>query len=311
MNSFKAYFSSLIPVRNLFWKKKAPNFGVYKIVDPGKVSLRRLVPDHIPKPSYYRTGEPTENVCYPEIKNEKQIHQMRLSCKLAANILQKVEKNIKIGKTTDEIDVEVFNMCIASGAYPSPLNYKNFPKSVCTSVNNVACHGIPDDRPLHDGDIINVDITVFYEGYHGDCSKTFLIGNVDNEGRNLVKATETCLNEAINICKPGKKFNEIGTCIEDTAYKLGYRVVPAFLGHGIGCYFHGPPDIYHVTNNYPGRMEAGMTFTIEPILTQGGYLIEILEDNWTAVTADSARTAQFEHTVLITDSGVEILTLPD
>ncbi|XP_018570426.1 methionine aminopeptidase 1D, mitochondrial isoform X2 [Anoplophora glabripennis] len=290
------FFSS---VRNLYWKKKKPSLGKYVIVKPGKVSPRKFVPDHIPKPSYYLTGEPTENIEHPDIKNEQQIQRMRASCRLAANILKKIGENIKVGQTTDEIDISVYETCIQCGAYPSPLNYKHFPKSVCTSVNNVACHGIPDDRPLEDGDIINVDIT------------TFLVGNVDSEGKELVRATEICLNEAIEICKPGQYFRAIGAFIEGRAHQLGFRVVPAFIGHGIGHYFHGPPDIYHFKNSYPGVMEAGMTFTIEPILTQGEELIEILHDNWTAVTYDCARTAQFEHTVLITDSGADILTLPN
>lgn len=173
---------------------------------------------------------------------------------------------------TEDIDILVFNSCVESGAYPSPLNYKHFPKSVCTSINNVVCHGIPDDRLLEDGDIVNVDITVsistdnkkyifihyyhndilfvlkvFYNGYHGDCSKTFLVGNVDEQGRDLVKATETCLDKAIDICKPGVHFQDIGYCIEDEAEELGYEVISSFIGHGIGCYFHGPPDIYHIS----------------------------------------------------------------
>ncbi|KAG5894785.1 hypothetical protein JTB14_005221 [Gonioctena quinquepunctata] len=298
-----------MPHRNLFWKKRKLSFGKYKVVDVGNITPRVSVPDHIEKPSYHSTGIPTEQVPdYPEIKNSEQIARMRDSCQLAASILKRVEKFIEVGKTTDEIDVLVFNSCIENNAYPSPLNYKHFPKSVCTSVNNVACHGIPDDRPLQDGDIINVDITVFHNGYHGDCSKTFLVGQVDKDGRDLVRATEVCLNEAIGICQPGELFRSIGACIEEKAYELGYQVVPAFIGHGIGHYFHGPPDVFPTRNDYPGRMAPGMTFTIEPILTQGSEMIDILHDDWTAVTVDDSRTAQFEHTVLITESGAEILT---
>ncbi|ENN78234.1 hypothetical protein HUJ04_004394 [Dendroctonus ponderosae] len=298
-------------VRQLFFSKKSkPNFGKYAIVQPGKVSARKTVPEHIAKPSYYKTGQPLENILHVEVKNEEQIGKMRKSCTLAATILERTGECIKVGQTTDEIDAIVHNLCIKAGAYPSPLNYRNFPKSVCTSVNNVACHGIPDDRPLEDGDIINVDITVFLNGYHGDCSKTFLVGDVDEEGRRLVAAAEACLQNAISLCKPGKPFRDIGGVIEETAAAFNFRVIPAFLGHGIGHYFHGPPEIFHFRNDYPGKMEAGMTFTIEPILTQGEELIDILEDDWTATTADNARTAQCEHTVLITRSGVEILTLP-
>jgi len=299
-------------IRHIFFTKtREPSFGKYAIVKPREISKQKSVPDNIPRPSYYKTGEPSESIPHPEIKNNKQIEGMRQSCRLAANILQAVGKSIKVGQRTDEIDTLVHNLSIKSGAYPSPLNYRNYPKSVCTSVNNVACHGIPDNRPLEDGDIINVDITVFYKGYHGDCSKTFLVGTVDDQGKLLVEATEVCLEEGIKMCKPGVHFRDIGYGIEKKATELGYTVIPAFLGHGIGSYFHGPPEIFHTRNNYPGKMRPGMTFTIEPILTQGEELIDILDDNWTAVTADDARTAQFEHTVLITDSGVEILTKPD
>ncbi|KAL3287181.1 hypothetical protein HHI36_001657 [Cryptolaemus montrouzieri] len=218
---------------------------------------------------------------------------------------------MQVGQTTDEIDRLVHKLTIENGAYPSPYNYRNFPKSVCTSVNNVACHGIPDDRPLEDGDIINVDITVFFEGYHGDCSKTFLVGNVDDFGKYLVKTTEDCLHLAIDICKPGRRFRDIGNCIAKECFKMGYTVIPAFIGHGLGNYFHGPPDIHHTVNDYPGTMEAGMTFTVEPILGQGDEMVEILEDGWTAVTIDNSRTAQFEHTILITNDGVKVLTVPD
>ncbi|CAH1176142.1 unnamed protein product [Phaedon cochleariae] len=310
MNALR--FFNKIQNRSLFWTKQKKKIGKYKIVAPGNITAKLEVPEYIKKPSYFSNGIPSEDVPnYPEIKNAGQIKCMRESCELAANILKNVGEFIEVGKTTDDIDVFVFHQCIKYNAYPSPLNYKNFPKSVCTSVNNVACHGIPDDRPLEDGDIINIDITIFYNGYHGDCSKTFLIGNVDTEGRDLVEATEICLKEAIQICKPGVLFRDIGACINQKAYNLGFQVIPCFIGHGIGHYFHGPPDIYHIGNNYPGRMEAGMTFTIEPILTQGSEMIEILEDEWTAVTVDNARTAQFEHTILITDYGADILTKVD
>ncbi|XP_008195219.1 methionine aminopeptidase 1D, mitochondrial [Tribolium castaneum] len=295
-------------LKNL-WSKKKLEHGKFNIVEPGNVSPQKTVPDHIVKPSYYATGHPTEFIDHPEIKNLEQIENIRESCKLAANILKKVEYFVKVGVTTDEVDSFTHDLIISKGAYPSPLNYKKFPKSVCTSVNNVACHGIPDDRKLEDGDIINVDITVFYNGYHGDCSKTFLVGNVDDLGKELVKATETCLKEGISICKPGVKFCKVGEKIEHKAKSLGFTVVPAFIGHGIGHYFHGPPDIYHLSNDYPGVMKAGMTFTIEPVLSTGSEEIVILDDGWTAVTLDFSRTAQFEHTVLISETGVEILTM--
>ncbi|XP_069703680.1 methionine aminopeptidase 1D, mitochondrial isoform X2 [Periplaneta americana] len=279
------------------------NFGSYNIVQPGVVSGERAVFPHITRPSYLAPG-PSE----PEIKTASQIKQMRNSCKLARFILDSVGKYIQVGLTTDEIDGIVHHLTMQHNAYPSPLHYKGFPKSVCTSINNVACHGIPDDRPLESGDIINVDVTVYLNGYHGDCSAMFLVGEVDAEGQALVKTTELALQEAISICRPGEFFCNIGNEIESVARKAGFCVVPCFTGHGIGSYFHGPPDIYHCYNDYPGKMEAGMTFTIEPVLAQGSHEIVILEDGWTAVTLDNGRAAQCEHTVLITDTGVEVLT---
>ncbi|KAI4468543.1 methionine aminopeptidase [Holotrichia oblita] len=302
--------SSFLTTCRKFWTKQKISFGKYEIVEPANVSPIRSVPQHIKTPNYISGSETTDILDYPEIKNETQIASMRDSCKLAAKLLQKLGDFIQIGTTTDEVDYYAHNLIINNNAYPSPLNYKRFPKSICTSVNNVACHGIPDDRPLKSGDIINIDITVYFNGYHGDCSRTFMVGDVDDFGRALVKATETCLNEATLICKPGLPFREIGKVISRKSKQLGYTVVPCFIGHGIGSYFHGPPDIYHFENNYPGRMEPGMTFTIEPVLSQGNREIVILDDGWTAVTLDTARTAQFEHTVLITDTGADILTLP-
>ncbi|XP_026461858.1 methionine aminopeptidase 1D, mitochondrial-like [Ctenocephalides felis] len=235
---------------------------------------------------------------------------MKESCKLARMILNVIGENIKIGRTTDFLDSIAHDICLSNGAYPSPLLYMDYPKSICTSVNNVACHGIPDDRPLEDGDIINVDVTVFLNGYHGDCSETFLVGNVDEAGRYLVSSTKECLKEAISICQPGVKFSQIGQVVENFAKSHELTVCPAFLGHGIGQYFHGAPDIFHCRNSYPGTMEPGMTFTIEPVLSLGSSgFIEILDDGWTAITEDNSRTAQEEHTVLITDKGCEILTL--
>ncbi|KAK6619837.1 hypothetical protein RUM44_006236 [Polyplax serrata] len=289
-------------------KKK---FGVYDIVKPGFVTSKQNVPNKIICPSYitnikeYERGIPKE----PEIKSVEQIRKIKKSCKLAKYILDSAAKSIKVGVTTDHLDKIVHNLCIQSNVYPSPLEYHGFPKSVCTSVNNVACHGIPDDRPLCDGDIINVDVTVYLNGYHGDCSATFAVGNVDRKGLHLIEATEQCLMDAISICCDGEYFCSIGQVISETARKFGYNVVPCFTGHGIGRYFHGPPDIYHCCNEYPGKMKSGMTFTIEPVLTQGEPEIIILEDGWTAVTADNARTAQFEHTVLIAGNRAEILTV--
>ncbi|XP_047357571.1 methionine aminopeptidase 1D, mitochondrial [Vespa velutina] len=318
MNIKKYLFKSII--KNFFrfkshekeLKPKIINnsFGKYEVVEPWYVSetCQRHVPSYIPKPSYSLTKIPEPGPIRPEIKDKNQIECIKESCELAQYVLTQAEKYVKPGVTTDQLDEMIHEMIINNGAYPSPLNYRGFPKSICTSINNVACHGIPDNRPLKYGDIINIDVTVYLNGYHGDCSKTFEVGESDAEGKKLIQVTELCLQSAIKICKPNEKFCSIGNIVEEIANKHGYNVIPAFAGHGIGTYFHGPPDILHFAHESTERMQPGMTFTIEPILSQGGKEVEILEDGWTAVTVDDARTAQVEHTILITDSGCEIMT---
>ena len=217
---------------------------------------------------------------------------------------------MKPGITTDEIDKVVHNEVIHHGAYPSPLQYKGYPKSCCTSINNVVCHGIPDDRMLVSGDIINIDITVFHHGCHGDTSDTFQIGQIDKEATKLIDTTQSCLYEAIAACKPGAPFQIIAEIIEGKAIAEGYNVCRDFIGHGIGSYFQGPPNVYHhVTSRSSTRaMEPGMTFTIEPILMERSPEIYVLPDGWTALSRDGGRSAQAEHTILITPAGREILT---
>ncbi|XP_045448806.1 methionine aminopeptidase 1D, mitochondrial isoform X2 [Melitaea cinxia] len=288
-------------------KQLLKRFGVYEKVMPVETTPSRWVPDHIDKPDYI-IGKTLNTRISPEIKDNEQIQGMRNSCNVAANVLRIIQPFILPGVTTDDIDELVHTLTLEAKAYPSPLHYKGFPKSVCTSVNNVAVHGIPDLRPLQNGDIVNVDITVFYNGYHGDCSKTFLIGDVDDRGLELVNVTEDCLNEAIKICGPGVPFCDIGLRIHRIAKRNRLSVLPAFVGHGIGKYFHGPPEIYHTLNRYPGLMKPGMTFTIEPVLSHGSENTVLLEDGWTVITEDGARAAQAEHTVLITEDGAEILT---
>jgi len=245
-----------------------------------------------------------------DIKSEDDIEKMRKSCRLARQIVVQCGEMLRVGVTTDQIDQLVFDMAMAHNAYPSPLNYKGFPKSVCTSVNNVVCHGIPDDRPLADGDIINIDVTVYLDGFHGDCSQTFMVGDVDEAGQRLIQATEESLAVGLDVCGPSVPFSAIGEAIYKHAWKNGFSVVGGFTGHGIGTYFHGPPDVYHVPNRwYKEVMLPGMTFTVEPILTEGNDRIIILHDGWTAVTADHSRSAQVEHTVLVTENGTEVLTI--
>ncbi|KAE8100761.1 hypothetical protein FH972_018624 [Carpinus fangiana] len=274
----------------------------------GKVSPRLPVPDHIPKPPYVGSN------LLPEIASEYQTHDsegiacMRAACELAARVLDNAGKLIRPSVTTNEIDKAVHQMIIDAGAYPSPLGYGGFPKSVCTSVNECMCHGIPDSRQLQDGDIINIDVTVYLNGYHGDTSKTFLCGDVSDAMKRLVKVTEECLERGIAVCKDGTSFKKIGKRISEHAEKYGYGVVERFVGHGVGTVFHSEPFIYHHRNDQPGHMVEGQTFTIEPILTLGSTECITWPDNWTAVAADGSAAAQFEHTILITRTGAEILT---
>ncbi|KAL9968461.1 hypothetical protein ACROYT_G026838 [Oculina patagonica] len=273
-----------------------------------KVSPPGYVPEHIKRPPYADSGVPPVVSKSIEIKTDMQIAAMRTACRTARKVLNIARDNVKVGVTTEDIDKVVHQAAISLGAYPSPLNYKRFPKSVCTSVNNVAVHGIPDSRPLQDGDIISVDVSVYIGGVHGDMCETYLVGSVDKQGQRLLESSQRCLDAAINICKPGIRFSWIGNTIEFMARKDGFTVCPNLAGHGIGSIFHCPPEILHTANNKPGKMAPGMTFTIEPVLCEGSPKIEILEDGWTVITKDGKRTAQFEHTVLITDTGVEVLT---
>ncbi|TQD78009.1 hypothetical protein C1H46_036461 [Malus baccata] len=217
-------------------------------------------------------------------------------------------ENQKPSITTNEIDKAVHQMIIDAGAYPSPLGYGGFPKSVCTSVNECMCHGIPDSRQLQSGDIVNIDVTVYLNGYHGDTSKTFLCGDVSERIQRLVKVTEECLEKGIAVCKDGASFKKIGKRISEHAEKYGYGVVERFVGHGVGTVFHSEPLILHHCNDQSGSMVEGQTFTIEPILTMGSIDCKTWPDNWTTLTADGSPAAQFEHTILITRTGAEILT---
>ncbi|XP_019378396.1 PREDICTED: methionine aminopeptidase 1D, mitochondrial [Gavialis gangeticus] len=261
----------------------------YSIVWPATVSPAQPIPKNIKRPDYVTTGIIPDWGDYIEIKTEDQIQGLRQVCQLARHILLLAGKSLKVGMTTEEIDFIVHHEIIRQQAYPSPLGYGGFPKSVCTSVNNVLCHGIPDSRPLQDGDIINIDVTVYYNGYHGDTSETFLVGNVDKSGQKLVKVARKCRDEAIAACRPGAPFSVIGNTISRLARDGGFRVCPFFVGHGIGSYFHGHPEVWHHGNDGQLVMEAGMAFTVEPIITEGCPEFRILEDKWTAVSLDNKR----------------------
>ncbi|CAN6698371.1 unnamed protein product [Malus baccata var. baccata] len=279
-----------------------------KRLRPGKISPQHPVPDHIPRPPYVKSKKSPGIASGPEVHDEKGIECMRASGRLAAQVLEYAGTLVKPGTKTDEIDQAVHQMIIDNGAYPSPLGYGGFPKSVCTSVNECICHGIPDSRALEDGDIVNIDVTVYLNGYHGDTSTTFFCGDVDNEARKLVQVTKECLDKAISICAPGVEYKKIGKTIQDHADKNRYGVVRQFVGHGVGRVFHADPVILHFRNNDSGRMLLNQTFTIEPMLTMGSYNAVMWDDNWTVVTEDGSLSAQFEHTILITEDGAEILT---
>jgi methionyl aminopeptidase len=279
-------------------------------VAPGRLSPERIVPAHIVRPSY--ADGPVVKWAEPRVKSPEVIGRMRAACSAAAEILRRAGEQVRPGITTDEIDAFVHDLTIEMGGYPSPLNYGTsnpFPKSVCTSVNEVICHGIPDDRALVEGDIVNLDVTIFLDGVHGDTNATFGVGEVDAASQKLVQVTRECLDKAIEQVGPGVPFNRIGKAIEEHAHANKLGVVRDFVGHGIGEQFHTDLQIPHY---YEPRlktvMEPGMTFTIEPMITVGSWQVRVWDDGWTAVTADGSRTAQFEHTVLVTDDGVEVLT---
>ncbi len=236
---------------------------------------------------------------------------MRVACRLAAQALQEAGKAIAPGVTTDEVDRVAHEFLCDHGAYPSTLGYKGFPKSLCTSVNEVICHGIPDSRPLQDGDICNLDITAYIDGVHGDTNATFLVGDVDEDSRLLVERTEEALNRAIKAVRPGREVNVIGRVIESYAKRFGYGVVADYTGHGISTTFHTGLVIPHYDDpRFDTVIRPGMTFTIEPMLTLGSTEWDLWDDGWTVVTRDRSRSAQFEHTLLVTDTGAEVLTLP-
>ncbi|MBX7082796.1 MAG: type I methionyl aminopeptidase [Nannocystaceae bacterium] len=246
-----------------------------------------------------------------DIKSKHEIEKMRRSCRLAADVLDHVEPYVKPGVTTGELDRICHEYIVKHGAYPAPLNYKGFPKSICTSINEVVCHGIPGDRELRSGDIVNLDITTILDGFHGDTSEMFFVGEVDEAARKLVEVTRRSLWLGIQEVGPDKRIGDIGAAIVEYANKQhGYGVVEAFCGHGIGREFHTAPQVSHVGRRGTGmRMRVGMTFTIEPMINEGTHQCDVLEDGWTAVTRDGRLSAQAEHTVLVTDDGVEVLTL--
>ncbi|MEM9455310.1 MAG: type I methionyl aminopeptidase [Myxococcota bacterium] len=245
------------------------------------------------------------------IHSKREIEKMRATGRLAAQVLEFIEPFVKPGVTTDELDRRCHDFILEHDAIPAPLNYKGFPRSICTSINEVVCHGIPGNRTLAEGDIINIDITTILNGYHGDTSEMFLVGEVSDEARKLVDVTRHSMWLGIKEVAHGKRIGDIGAAIQAYAKgEHGYGVVEAFCGHGIGKLFHTAPQVTHTGRRGTGmRMKAGMTFTIEPMINQGTHECQVLDDGWTAVTRDGRLSAQTEHTLLVTDHGYEVLTM--
>ena len=275
---------------------------------PGVISPMRQVPSSILRPEYVGKKAPTK-ATDSDIRDAETIEKMRIAGRIAAGALIEVGKHVAPGITTDELDRIGHEYVCDHGAYPSTLGYRGFPKSLCASLNEVICHGIPDSTVVQDGDICNIDITAFIHGVHGDTNATFLAGEVDEESRLLVERTEESLTRAIAAVQPGRPINVIGRVIESYAKRFGYGVVRDFTGHGVGTTFHTGLIVPHYdTEEFDTVMEVGMTFTIEPMLTLGTHKWNMWKDNWTVVTKDRLRSAQFEHTLVVTENGAEILT---
>ncbi len=280
-------------------------------VAPGVVSPRRAVPSSITRPEYVDKEAPAP-FAGSEVKDAETIERMRHASRLAARALEAAGAAVAPGVTTDELDRIGHEYLLDHGAYPSTLGYRRFPKSLCTSVNEVVCHGIPDSRPLVEGDIVNIDITAYVGGVHGDTNATFPVGEVDEESALLVERTREAMMRGIKAAVPGRRINVIGRVIEKYASRFGYGVVRDYTGHGIGTHFHSGLVVphYDAAPAHDTLIEPGMTFTIEPMLNLGSPAWSMWDDGWTVVTEDLRRSAQFEHTILITDGGNEILTIP-
>ncbi len=277
---------------------------------PGRLSPHRQVPSHIPFPEYVGKAEPTLSGI--DVYDEEAIDRIRESGRLASLAIDAVGAAIRPGVTTDELDRIAHEFLVSHDAYPSTLGYRGFPKSLCSSVNEVICHGIPDDTVLQDGDIINIDITAFKNGMHGDTNRTFLVGEVAPSIAALVERTEEALRRGIKAAAVGRQVNVIGRAIESYAKRFGYGVVRDFTGHGVGEAFHSGLVIPHYDSSaFTDIIEPNMVFTIEPMLTLGSTEWDQWSDDWTVTTRDKSITAQFEHTIVVRETGTEILTLSE
>ncbi len=279
-------------------------------LEPGTISPRRFVPDSIERPEYVDRPAPAP-FGGTDVQSTETIEAMRIAGRIAANALQEVGANIRPGVTTDELDRIGHEYLCDHGAYPSTLGYRGFPKSLCSSLNEVICHGIPDSTELREGDICNIDITAFIGGVHGDTNATFCVGEVRQDVLDLVERTHEATMRAIKAVRPGRPLNVVGRVIESYAKRFDYGVVRDFTGHGISTSFHSGLVVPHYDDpRADTELREGMTFTIEPMLTLGTYDYEMWNDGWTVVTKDRKWTAQFEHTIVVTKDGADILTLP-
>ena len=277
---------------------------------PGRLSPTREVPSGIARPEYVGRAAPTPNPDGDRYTAEE-IERIRAAGRIAAGAIEAAASAIEPGVTTDELDRIAHDYVVAHGAYPSTLGYRGYPKSSCTSVNEVICHGIPDDTVLDDGDLVNLDVTAYLDGYHGDLNQTFLVGEARDEAALLVERTREALARGIRAVAPGRQVNVIGRAIEAYAKRFGYGVVRDYTGHGVGRAFHSGLVIPHYDDPaFDTVLEPGMVFTIEPMLTLGTIEWDLWSDDWTVVTRDRSLTAQFEHTLVVTERGADILTLP-
>ncbi|KJE95105.1 methionine aminopeptidase [Capsaspora owczarzaki ATCC 30864] len=287
--------------------RKKQQFGDFDLVLPAQVTredVHALVPKHIERPPYFDSGVVLDPPSKIDIKTKHDIVKMRAAGQLARKALDYAGSLVKPGVTTHEIDAKVREFIFAHNAFPSPLNYMGFPKSICTSVNNIACHGIPDARELLEGDMINIDVTVYLGGFHGDTNRSFPVGQVDATAVKLIQTATQALQLAIAVCGPDRPFSDIGSVVGPSGFAINYRLV----GHGIGRHFHEPPNVLHYDNSLPLKMTPGMVFTIEPIIHEGKSKTTTLEDGWTVCSLDGGRAVAAEHTIAITDTAYEILT---
>ncbi len=278
---------------------------------PGRPTAKRTVPENIERPEYCFHDGP-ERVVHGDVKDAETIEKIRIAGRIAADALYEAGSAVAPGVTTDELDRIAHEYMCDHGAYPSCLGYMGFPKSICTSINEVICHGIPDTTVLEEGDIVNLDVTAYIGGVHGDTCAMFAVGEIDEESRLLNERTATAMLRGVRAVKPGRQINVIGKVVSAYARRFDYGVVEDFTGHGVGEAFHSGLVVphYDAAPRFDAVMEPGMVFTIEPMLTLGGIAWEQWDDDWTVVTADRGRTAQWEHTIVVTDDGAEILTLP-